>query len=307
MRRAIQPGGLLAALLLALTLGSTHWQAVHAAPPADPIIHIVQPGENLYLIGLQYGVSWTDIMRANQLSSTTIYAGQQLIIPEPSAPTIAPAAAGTGVQLNAPTPTQPPPAGGAAYIVQRGDDLAAIARRFGLATADLAAANNLSNPSLIYAGQVLVIPIGGGTANTAAANSGAPRPGREPGAQKLIVVSLSEQRMTVYQDGGLMWQWVVSTGEPGLDTLPGQYSVLDKIPNAYGANWDLWMPNWLGIYWAGNLENGIHALPILSNGQRLWDGFLGTKVSFGCVILGVDDAQTLYDWADVGTPVNIVE
>jgi hypothetical protein len=66
------------------------------------------------------------------------------------------------------------------------------------------------------------------------------------------------------------------------------------------------MPNWLGIYWAGSLENGIHALPILSNGQRLWDGYLGTRVSFGCVILGIADAQTLYDWADVGTPVVIL-
>ena len=56
----------------------------------------------------------------------------------------------------------------------------------------------------------------------------------------------------------------------------------------------------------GDLENGIHALPILPDGQRLWDGYLGTRVSFRCVILGVNEAQTLYDWSDVGTPVNIV-
>ncbi len=293
MRRPIHLGGLLAALLLALTLGLTNWQAVHAAPAADPIIHIVQPGETLYRIGLQYGVGWTDIMQANQLASTLIYTGQRLIIPGTQAPPpTAPVAAATPL---------PQPAS-STYVVQRGDYLSAIARRFGLTTADLVAANGLNNPSLIYAGQVLVIPIGAPANNaaTASANSPQTRP------QKLIEISLSQQRMTVYQDGGILWQWVVSTGEPGLDTWPGQYSVLDKIPNAYGANWDLWMPNWLGIYWAGNLENGIHALPILSNGQRLWDGYLGTPVSFGCVILGVDEAQTLYDWADVGTPVNIV-
>ena len=83
------------------------------------------------------------------------------------------------------------------------------------------------------------------------------------------------------------------------------YSVLDKIPNAYAWTWDLWMPNWLGIYWAGSLENGIHALPFQSNGWRLWEGYLGTPVSYGCVILGVDEAQLLYDWAEVGTPVEI--
>jgi LysM repeat protein len=289
MRRAIHPGGLLAALLLALTLGSANWQAVDAAPAADPIIHIVQPGETLYLIGLQYGVGWTDIMQANQLASTTIYTGQRLIIPGTQAP------ATTATPLAQPSSSR-------TYVVRRGDYLSAIARRFGVATADLVTVNGLYNPSLIYAGQVLVIPISAAADNADTANATSPL----AGPPKLIEISLSEQRMTVYQDGGLLWQWVVSTGEPGLDTWPGQYSVLDKIPNAYGANWNLWMPNWLGIYWAGDLENGIHALPILSNGQRLWDGYLGTPVSFGCVILGVDEAQTLYDWADVGTLVNIV-
>ena len=59
----------------------------------------------------------------------------------------------------------------------------------------------------------------------------------------------------------------------------------------------------MGIYWAGSLENGIHALPILSNGQTLWAGYLGTPVSFGCIILSTANAQTLYHWAEVGTPV----
>jgi LysM repeat protein len=301
MRRAIRPGGLLAVVLLALFLGSAQSQAVQAAPAADSIIHIVQPGESLYLIGLQYGVSWSDIMLANQLPTATIYVGQQLIIPGgQTASTPAPAATAE---------PSPLPDDTSNYVVRHGDSLSAIARRVGLTVADLVGANNLANPSLIFAGQVLDIPDA-----QAADGAAAPAPittdptaGREPGPDNLILVSISEQRMTVYQNGGVLYQWAVSTGEPGLDTWPGQYSVLDKIPNAYGANWDLWMPNWLGIYWAGDLENGIHALPILPNGLRLWDGYLGTRVSFGCVILGVQEAQTLYDWAEVGTPVNIQE
>ena len=85
----------------------------------------------------------------------------------------------------------------------------------------------------------------------------------------------------------------------------GSFQVLDKIPNAYSQVWGLWMPEWLGIYYSGSLENGIHALPILSNGQTLWAGYLGTPVSFGCIILSTSDAQTLYNWAEVGTPVII--
>ena len=65
------------------------------------------------------------------------------------------------------------------------------------------------------------------------------------------------------------------------------------------------MPDWMGIYWSGDLEDGFHALPILANGQRLWDTSLGTPVSYGCIVLSAQDAQTLYDWAEIGTPVYI--
>jgi lipoprotein-anchoring transpeptidase ErfK/SrfK len=61
---------------------------------------------------------------------------------------------------------------------------------------------------------------------------------------------------------------------------------------------------------AGNLlvhglENGIHALHFLSNGATLWEGFLGRPVSYGCVVLGTYESQLLYDWAEIGTPVEI--
>ncbi len=121
---------------------------------------------------------------------------------------------------------------------------------------------------------------------------------------KYILVSISSQHLYAYDNGQLIYSFVASTGM-GNSTRAGTFSVLDKIPNAYGANWDLWMPDWLGIYWSGNLENGIHALPILSGGTRLWDGYLGTPISFGCVVLGINEAHELYNWAEVGTPVEI--
>ena len=110
--------------------------------------------------------------------------------------------------------------------------------------------------------------------------------------------------MYVHEGDALVYSFVSSTGMNNA-TAVGIFSVLDKIPNAYGSTWDLWMPNWLGIYWAGTLENGIHALPILSNGGQLWAGYLGVPISYGCVVLGVYESQLLYDWAEVGTPVEI--
>ena len=121
---------------------------------------------------------------------------------------------------------------------------------------------------------------------------------------KRILVDISEQHMYVYEGDMLVYSFIASTGM-GNSTRVGTFSVLNKIPNAYGATWNIWMPNWLGIYWSGSLQNGIHALPILPGGGILWAGYLGTPISYGCVVLGTYDAQTLYNWVDVGTPVII--
>lgn len=124
------------------------------------------------------------------------------------------------------------------------------------------------------------------------------------GGGKYILVDISEQHMYVYEGDMLVYSFVASTGINNA-TRVGTFAVQSKIPNAYGATWDIWMPDWLGIYWAGGTENGIHALPILPSGATLWEGYLGRPVSYGCVVLGTYEAQVLYDWAEIGTPVEI--
>jgi lipoprotein-anchoring transpeptidase ErfK/SrfK len=137
---------------------------------------------------------------------------------------------------------------------------------------------------------------------SAAGTGDAPRPSY--GGSKYILVDLSEQHMYVYENDALIYSFVASTGING-GTRIGNFAVQSKIPSAYGSTWDIWMPDWLGIYWSGGLENGIHALPILPNGATLWAGFLGRPISYGCVVLGTYEAQLLYDWAELGTPVDI--
>jgi tetratricopeptide (TPR) repeat protein len=134
-----------------------------------------------------------------------------------------------------------------------------------------------------------------------------PTPTPTPTTQKRIEVDISEQHFYAYEGERLVYSFVCSTGAASSPTVPGHYQVLDKIPMAYASTWNLKMPYWLGIYWSGGLENGIHALPILSNGQILWDGYLGQRVSFGCIILSTEAAQLIYEWAEVGTPVIIRE
>jgi hypothetical protein len=131
----------------------------------------------------------------------------------------------------------------------------------------------------------------------------AQNPGVVAGA-KYILVDISEQHMYVYNGDTLLYSFVASTGINN-GTRAGTFAVQSKIPNAYGSTWNIWMPNWLGIYWSGGLENGIHALPILPSGATLWEGYLGRPISYGCVVLGTYESSLLYDWAEIGTTVEI--
>ncbi len=123
---------------------------------------------------------------------------------------------------------------------------------------------------------------------------------------KRIVISITQQRMWVYQDGELIREHIISTGMSGSPTLPGIFQVQWRYLNAYASRWDLWMPHFLGIYEAApGFINGIHGLPLLSNGVRLWGDVLGRPASYGCIILTLDAAEELYFWAEDGVVVEI--
>ncbi|MGQ9909719.1 MAG: LysM peptidoglycan-binding domain-containing protein [Candidatus Flexifilum sp.] len=113
--------------------------------------HVVQYGETLSRIAARYGVNMWSIAAANNIYNLNhIYAGQVLLIPS-----------GTVTPPVQPPVVQPPVVPGAIYYtVLSGDTLGSIARAFGSTVAAIAAANNLANPSLIYPGQVLIIPRG---------------------------------------------------------------------------------------------------------------------------------------------------
>lgn len=124
--------------------------------------------------------------------------------------------------------------------------------------------------------------------------------------EKRIEIDLSEQYLTAWEGDEVIYRFPCSTGDADHPTRTGTFEVLDKIPNAYSPSWELHMPYWLGIYWVDSMENGIHALPIDSEGNTLWAGYLGRQpVSLGCVVLDTPDAKKLYEWAEVGTTVVI--
>jgi lipoprotein-anchoring transpeptidase ErfK/SrfK len=123
---------------------------------------------------------------------------------------------------------------------------------------------------------------------------------------KRIVIGIGQQRLWVYQDGNLLSKHVISTGVDRSPTQPGVFQVQTHELEAYASVWDLTMPHFLGVYeaWPGFM-NGIHGLPMLSNGRRLWKNILGKPASYGCIIMDLDEAEWLYNWAEDGVVVEI--
>jgi LysM repeat protein len=114
--------------------------------PGQQIIYVVRTGDTLYSIARQFGVTVQALMQVNGIYNPHyIQVGQRLIIPRPGTVTPVPPT---------PTPPQPNPV---VYIVQRGDTLYSLARRFGTTVQAIAQWNHIVNPSRIYVGQRLII------------------------------------------------------------------------------------------------------------------------------------------------------
>ncbi|MCW5847215.1 MAG: LysM peptidoglycan-binding domain-containing protein [Anaerolineae bacterium] len=125
--------------------------------------YVIQPGDSLFRIALQFGVTVDDIVQANNIvNPNLIIAGQELVIPDVDGP-----AAGQPVPPPAatvPAGTTPPVTGGTAvgggviHVIQPGESLFRISLIYNVSMADIVAANELANASLIIAGQELFIP-----------------------------------------------------------------------------------------------------------------------------------------------------
>lgn len=134
--------------------------------------YTVQAGDTLSAIARRFGLSVTDLIAANQLANpNTLHKGQVLNIPAPGSSPAAATPAGDAAATPASAATQ---ASGQAqkaleHVVKAGETLYSIAQRYGVPLDKLADANNITNPSLVRAGQRLTIPSVGGSDSNAGA------------------------------------------------------------------------------------------------------------------------------------------
>lgn len=132
-----------------LYAGQTLWMPGAYVPGSDGYdIYYVARGDTLKKLAARFGTTVEAIASANSLwNYNLIYVGQKLLIPN-----------GGGDYPPTQPPSSPPPGSGT-YVVQWGDTMRKIAARFNVSLQDLIAANpQITNPNLIYRGQVVYMP-----------------------------------------------------------------------------------------------------------------------------------------------------
>lgn len=162
----------------------------------------------------------------------------------------------------------------------------------------------------IYGGLVARVSTSSGTGSNPPAVSA---------AGKVIVVSLSQQKMYVYDNGKVVYTSLVTTGMPQLYTPKGTYHIFRKISNVtFTSPWPKGSP----YYYAP--EHVDFALQITASGIYLhdspWRSVYGPGTenwhydpklgwgygSHGCVNIPYSASQWIYKWAPIGTTVQVV-
>ena len=104
--------------------------------PGDYSVYIVKPGDSLWSIANEFNTSVNDIIDYNNLDTTILKPGEQILIPNKL------------IKKNSDKIT---------YIIKPGDSLWSIAKKYNISVNDLKNANNLTS-NLVQIGQKLIVP-----------------------------------------------------------------------------------------------------------------------------------------------------
>ena len=116
--------------------------------------------------------------------------------------------------------------------------------------------------------------------------------------QRWIEIDLSTQRLTAWQGNQPIHHVIISTGKKATPTIPGIFTIQSKRPidRMRGAGYDVPNVPYAMYYHRGYAIHGAY-----------WHNRFGTPVSHGCVNLAVDQAEWLFNWTSLKTPVIIHE
>ena len=190
------------------------------------------------------------------------------------------------------------------YVIEPGDTASKIARKTGIPLYLVQQHNAGRDLDFLSIGDTLNMP----TRDVTMPN--------EPIPGKRIVVNLETQELWAFENEQVVFNWDISSGRSNAPTSPGIYQILNHDETASGSSFTLcddigcgqWEMYWfMGIYEVvPGLVNGFHGAVLLPNGAFLNGGAVGFPSTFGCVMSPNDLAKALYEWAEVGTVVEIV-
>lgn len=111
-----------------------------------------------------------------------------------------------------------------------------------------------------------------------------------------IDIDLSSQTVYAYEDKTIVNSFLVSTGTWAHPTVTGQFQIYAKYPSTLMVGPDYYLPGvpYTMYFYKGYALHGTY-----------WHNNFGTPMSHGCVNLRTPDAEWLYNWADLGTLVNV--
>lgn len=116
------------------------------------------------------------------------------------------------------------------------------------------------------------------------------------GNARWIDVDLTHQAVYAYEGDTVVNSFIVSTGTWLYPTVVGQYKIYVKIRSGNMSGPGYFLPNvpYIMYFYKGY---GLHG--------TYWHHNFGTPMSHGCVNLRTSDAEWLFNWASVGTLVNV--
>jgi len=130
--------------------------------PAGETIHTVEPGDTLFKIASQYGVTIDVITSVNDIPNINqLEVGQQILIPAPGTVVLTSTPEGSTAETPVPpaeAPTQLPSAAGGTHVVQAGENLYRIGLQYGCSVEQMAIHNGIVDAATISVGLVLQIP-----------------------------------------------------------------------------------------------------------------------------------------------------
>jgi len=113
---------------------------------------------------------------------------------------------------------------------------------------------------------------------------------------RYIDINLSEQTLYAFDGYNMVNRFLVSTGRSGHATPTGEFHIYGKDRSAKMSGPGYYLPNVPYISWFSG-DYSIHG--------TYWHHNFGHVMSHGCVNMETGNAEFIFGWADIGTPVYI--